>query len=81
MTEQQVESHIIQHIQKFYGQNVGVTVGRETTIDQLGLDSLDKTELVIHVEREFSMTLPDEDWETCDDVGKLIDAVNRVLGQ
>ncbi|MFC3724451.1 acyl carrier protein [Neoaquamicrobium sediminum] len=69
-----ITKEIIEHVQRFYGDPVGVTVTQETPIDELQIDSLDRTELVIHVEREFGVTVPDEKWDECTTVGLLIAA-------
>lgn len=65
---------IIDHVQRFYGNVAGVTVSEATTIDELEIDSLDRTELVIHVERTFGVVIPDERWDACATVGLMIDA-------
>ena len=44
-------------------------------IDDLGADSLDTVELVMALEDEFDMDIPDEDAEKLDTVGKAMDYV------
>lgn len=44
-------------------------------IDDLGADSLDTVELVMALEDEFNMDIPDEDAEKLTTVGKTIDYV------
>ena len=54
-------------------------------IDDLGTDSLDTVELVMALEDEFKIEIPDEDaeeMETVDDVVKYIEKkLNKVLKQ
>lgn len=69
-----ITTAICEHIQRFYGDAAGVTVTPATSIDELNIDSLDRTELVIHVEREFGVTIPDSTWDRCTTVGLMIDA-------
>ena len=38
----------------------GVQVGAETSLTQLGLDSFSIIEIVLFVERQYGLTLPDE---------------------
>ena len=44
-------------------------------IDDLGADSLDTVELVMALEDEFSMDIPDEDAEKLTTVGKAMDYI------
>lgn len=44
--------------------------------DDLGADSLDTVELIMEFEKEFAMTIPDEDAESIATVGDAIDYVD-----
>ena len=44
----------------------------ETTWDKLGLDSLDKVELVIALEESFAIEIPDEEAERWEKVGDAV---------
>lgn len=48
-------------------------------IDDLGADSLDTVELVMALEDEFDLDIPDEDAEKMTTVGKAIDYVLAFL--
>lgn len=72
-----MEKSIVEHIQRYYGNRANVEVNRETNFDELGIDSLDRTELVLHIEREFEITIPDEKWDECVTVGLMIDAAKK----
>ena len=50
-------------------------------IDDLGADSLDTVELVMALEDEFDMDIPDEEAEKLTTVGKAIDYVLASLGK
>jgi acyl carrier protein len=45
-------------------------------IDDLGADSLDIVELIMALEEEFDMEIPDEDAEKISTVGDVIDYIN-----
>jgi len=46
-------------------------------IDDLGADSLDIVELIMALEEEFDMEIPDEDAEKISTVGDVIDYINK----
>ena len=51
-------------------------VTRETSfINDLGADSLDQVELVMELEEEFDLSIPDEDAEKIQTVGNAIDYI------
>ncbi|HDJ23050.1 MAG: acyl carrier protein [Candidatus Aminicenantes bacterium 4484_214] len=50
-------------------------------IDDLGADSLDTVELVMALEDEFDLDIPDEDAEKLTTVGKAIDYVLEQLAK
>ena len=48
-------------------------------IDDLGADSLDIVELIMALEEEFDMEIPDEDAEKISTVGDVIEYIKNVL--
>jgi len=48
-------------------------------IDDLGADSLDTVELVMALEDEFSMDIPDEEAEKLTTVGKAMDYILTIV--
>lgn len=66
-------------------ENLGVNkeqVARTTSfIDDMGADSLDIVELVMELEEEFEITIPDEQAEKIKTVGEAIDYIERELGK
>ena len=51
-----------------------------TFVDDLGADSLDQVELIMAMEEEFDLSIPDEDAETITTVQNAIDYVKNALG-
>lgn len=49
-------------------------------VDDLGADDLDSVELTMAMEEEFSISIPDEDAEKLDTVGKLISYIQEKTG-
>ena len=55
-------------------------VARETSfVNDLNADSLDTVELVMELEDEFDLTIPDEDAEKLKTVGEAIDYIAKHL--
>ena len=55
-------------------------VSRKTSfVDDLNADSLDTVELVMELEDEFDLTIPDEDAEKLKTVGEVMDYIKNNL--
>ncbi|MCU0610819.1 MAG: acyl carrier protein [Candidatus Eisenbacteria bacterium] len=50
-------------------------------IEDLGADSLDTVELVMALEEEFDMEIPDEEAEKIDTVGKAMEYIKSHIGK
>ncbi len=50
-------------------------------IDDLGADSLDTVELIMQLEEEFDLQIPDEDAESISTVGKAVKYIEDRLGK
>lgn len=49
-------------------------VTEETSLkDELGVDSIDLMEFVVNLEDEFSIEIPDDDIETIEQLGDMLD--------
>jgi acyl carrier protein len=75
-TEQRIKAIIVEKL--------GVDeadIARESSFtNDLGADSLDTVELIMEFEKEFGMTIPDEDAESIATVGDAIDYVEANKG-
>ena len=49
----------------------------ETTLEDLGADSLDLVEVIMAIEDEFDVQIKDEDLESLKSVGDLINYINK----
>ena len=55
-------------------------ISRETSfVNDLGADSLDTVELVMELEDEFDMSIPDEEAEKLQTVGAAIEYIQKML--
>lgn len=48
-----------------------------TDLKQIGLDSLDKVQLIMEVEREYALNIPDAIIDSIQTVGNLIDYIEK----
>lgn len=56
-------------------------ISRETSfVNDLGADSLDTVELVMELEEEFDISIPDEAAEKIQKVGEAVDYIEKAKG-
>jgi acyl carrier protein len=72
-----IDKKIKQIIAEQLGLNEDEIIEEASFIDDLGADSLDIVELVMAMEEEFEMEIPDEDAEKIATVKDVIDYVKR----
>jgi acyl carrier protein len=76
-----VASSIEERVIEIVSENLGVSkesIARQTRfIEDIGADSLDIVELVMELEEEFEITIPDEQAEKIKTVGEAIDYIER----
>jgi acyl carrier protein len=74
-----------ERVVEIVSENLGVSkeqVTRKTRfIEDLGADSLDIVELIMELEEEFEITIPDEQAEKIKTVGEAIDYIEREMGK
>jgi acyl carrier protein len=70
-----------ERVKKIIAEQLGVEEDEVTPeasfVDDLGADSLDTVELVMALEEEFSIEIPDEDAEKILTVGKALDYIKE----
>ena len=79
------KDELLQKIKEIVADKLSISEDQVTEeasfIDDLGADSLDTVELVMALEDEFDMDIPDEDAEKLTTVGKAIEYVLGHLGK
>ena len=74
-------SDVAERVKKIVVEHLGVepdkVVDSANFIDDLGADSLDTVELVMALEEEFGIEIPDEDAEKILTVGKALDYIKE----
>ncbi len=78
-TVAEIEEKVIQIVSEQMSVDKG-EVSRDTSfVNDLNADSLDTVELVMELEDEFDMTIPDEEAEKLKTVGEAVDYIQNHL--
>lgn len=72
-----IEEKVKQIIVDQLGVNAEEVTNEASFIDDLGADSLDTVELVMALEEEFDIEIPDEDAEKITKVGEAIEYIKK----
>jgi acyl carrier protein len=65
-------------IAEFLGVEESTLTDEKKLVDDLGCDSLDEIELVMALEDDFGIAIPDEEADKCKTIKDVVDLVNRV---
>lgn len=72
-----VEERVIEIVSENLGVNKEQITRSTAFIEDLGADSLDIVELVMELEEDFDITIPDDQAEKIKTVGEAIDYIER----
>lgn len=72
-----IDERVKEIIVEQLGVDAAQVTERAKFVDDLGADSLDTVELVMALEEEFSLEIPDEDAEKITSVGDAIDYIKQ----
>lgn len=76
-TMSQIEEKVKAIIVDKLGVNENEVIPEASFTNDLGADSLDTVELIMEFEKEFNLSIPDEDAEKITTVGEAIDYINQ----
>src|SRR3954465_1783884 len=76
-----VEERVIEIVCENLGVNKEQVTRNTSFVEDVGADSLDIVELVMELEEEFEITIPDEQAEKIRTVGEAIDYIERELAK
>ncbi len=78
-------SNIAERVKKIIVDKLGVEESQVTPeasfTNDLGADSLDTVELIMEFEKEFNLSIPDEQAETIGTVGQAIDYLEKTIAK
>jgi len=80
-TPQEVEEKVIQIVSEQMSVDKAEIKRSTSFVNDLNADSLDNVELVMELEDEFDLTIPDEEAEKLTTVGEAIDYILKQLSK
>jgi acyl carrier protein len=76
-TVAEIEEKVIQIVSEQMSVDKGEVARPTSFVNDLNADSLDTVELVMELEDEFNLSIPDEDAEKLKTVGEAIDYIQK----
>ena len=74
-----VEERVIEIVSSQMGVEKDTVTKDTTFVNDLGADSLDTVELVMEIEEEFDITIPDDEAEKIQSVGQAVGYIEEQL--
>jgi len=78
-TGESIEQKVIQIVAEQMSVDKGTITRNTSFVNDLNADSLDTVELVMELEDEFDLTIPDDEAEKLKTVGEAIDYIKKQL--
>ena len=78
-TATEIEDKVFQIVSEQLSVDKGELARQTSFVNDLNADSLDTVELVMELEDEFDMTIPDEDAEKLTTIGDAVDYIKKHL--
>ena len=75
-----VEERVIEIVSSQMGVEKDTVTKDTTFVNDLGADSLDTVELVMEIEEEFDITIPDDEAEKIQSVGQAVGHIEEQMG-
>ena len=71
----------LEKVKSILGKNLGFSITKikenSKLVEDLGADSLDKVEIIMDIENEFNLTIPDKDAEKFETVKDILDFLSK----
>ena len=74
-----VQERVIEIVAEQLGANKEIITRETSFVNDLGADSLDTVELVMELEEEFDINIPDDAAEKIQTVGQAIDHIEKAV--
>jgi acyl carrier protein len=81
MTEEEIKEKVIKIVSEQMGVDKSEVTMETSFVNDLNADSLDTVELVMEFEDEFELSIPDEDAEKIQTVGKAVEFIGKAQAE
>ena len=81
MTEEEIKEKVVKIVSEQMGVDKSEVTMETSFVNDLNADSLDTVELVMEFEDEFELSIPDEDAEKIQTVGKAVEFIGKAQAE
>lgn len=81
MNNKDLENNLLLIVKEFAVKNQNITLGLDTKIDHLELDSLDVLDLLMQIEIKLGVNLPIERFSLCYNIGDLVRLIDSLSNE
>ena len=81
MTEEEIKVKVVKIVSEQMGVDKSEVTMETSFVNDLNADSLDTVELVMEFEDEFELSIPDEDAEKIQTVGKAVEFIGKAQAE
>ena len=79
MTEKYINETVLKIVKQQFSDNLNVLIFEDTNLDEIRADSLDRINIAISLEEEFSIDIKDEDAEKWVTVKDIIEYIEKII--
>jgi acyl carrier protein len=79
--DMEIDQEILKRVSAYVGRPAETIKGHDNFTSDLGLDSLDKVEIVMELEEVFNIEIPDDEAEKCHNVNDAVNLVKSKLNR
>ena len=79
MIREEINRKVLEIISEQVAYEGDSPISEETTLEDLTMDSLDKVEVLMALEEEYNVNIPDEDAEKCITVKDVVDVADKAI--
>lgn len=79
MTKKYIDETVLKIVKQQFSDNLNISIFENTNLDEIQADSLDRINIAISLEEEFSIDIKDEDTEKWVTVKDIIEYIEKII--